>query len=71
MNEQTLNWLLEDKNPAIKYRTLTEICDKSPEECQDVYNLIWEQKSIVNMMNRQDEMVCGKAKNVTMAIFFL
>jgi len=55
MNEQVLNWLLEDKNPAVKYRTLTEICGKSPEECQDIYDLIWEQKSIVNMMNKQDE----------------
>ena len=55
MNEQTINWLLEDNNPAIKYRTLTEICGKSPEECQDIYDLIWEHKSIVNMLNKQDE----------------
>ena len=47
-----INWLLEDKNPAIKYRTLTEICGESGE---DVYDLIWEQKSIVNMMKKQDE----------------
>ena len=55
MNKQTLNWLLEDNNPAIKYRTLTEICDKSPGECKDIYNLIWEQKPIVNMLKKQNE----------------
>ena len=55
MNENIMNWLLEEKDPAINYRTSTEICGKSPEECQKQYNLIWEQKSIVNMMNRQDE----------------
>ena len=55
MNGQSLDWLLEDKNPAIKYRTLTEICGKSQEEYQDVYDSIWEQKSIVNMMSKQDE----------------
>jgi len=55
MNEQVLNWLLEDKNPAIKYRALTEICGKSHEECQNIYDSVWEQKSIVNMMKKQDE----------------
>ena len=55
MNEQVLNWLLEDKNPAIKYRTLTEICGKPQKECQETYDLIWEQKSIVNMMKKQDK----------------
>ena len=55
MNEQILNWLSEDKNPAIKYRTLTEICDKSPEECQETYDLIWEQKAIIKMLEKQDE----------------
>ena len=54
MNEQVLNWLLEDKNPAIKYRTLTEICGKSHDECQEVYDSIWEQKSIVNILKKQD-----------------
>jgi len=55
LDKKITEWLSEDKNPAIKYRTLTEICGKSHEECKDLYNSIWEQKSIVNMMNRQDE----------------
>lgn len=25
MNKEVINWLLEDSNPAIKYRTQTEI----------------------------------------------
>ncbi|MCL2775298.1 MAG: hypothetical protein FWD71_18415 [Oscillospiraceae bacterium] len=54
-DKKIIDWLIEDKNPAIKYRTLTEICGKSPAEYKDIYDLIWEQKSIVNMMNRQDE----------------
>lgn len=31
-SSQTLNWLLEEENPAIKYRTLTEICESSNRE---------------------------------------
>lgn len=27
MNSEVLNWLLEDKDPAVKYRTLTELLD--------------------------------------------
>ena len=55
MDEQTISWLLEDKNTAIKYRTLTEICDKSPENCQEEYDAIWEHKSVVKMFSKQDE----------------
>jgi len=57
LNGQVLNWLLEDNNPAIKYRALTEICGKPPEEeeCQKTYGLIWTQKSISNMMGKQDK----------------
>ncbi|MCL2109545.1 MAG: hypothetical protein FWH20_09420, partial [Oscillospiraceae bacterium] len=47
--------LTEDENPAIKYRTLTEICGKPFSECQDIYNLIWEQNSIVKMLKKQGE----------------
>jgi len=55
MNENIKNWLLENNNPAIKYRTLTEILDEDPQEHKDTYNEIWEQKSISNMMKKQDE----------------
>jgi len=50
-----IDWLTEDENPAIKYRTLTEICGKSFLGYQDVYNLIWEQKSITKMLEKQNE----------------
>ena len=49
-----INWLIEDNNPAIKYRTLTEICDKSPEDCRDDYAAIWEHKSVVRLFSKQD-----------------
>ena len=54
LNQKIIEWLTEDENPAVKYRTMTEICGKPPPECQNIYDLIWEQKSIINMMKRQD-----------------
>jgi len=51
----TMDWLLEDENPAIKYRTMTEICGESFEKSHEVYDLIWKQKSIVKMLEKQDE----------------
>lgn len=29
MNEKNIDWLLEDNNPAIKYRTQTELLGKT------------------------------------------
>ena len=55
MNDYTLNWLLEDENPAIKYRTLTEICNKTLDECQEVYNSVWNDKQIIKMLSKQNE----------------
>ena len=49
------DWLVEDENPAIKYRTMTEIFGKSFEESEEVYDLIWKQKPILKMLKRQDE----------------
>ena len=50
-----VSWLLEDDNPAIKYRTQTELLGIPPEELRDAYNLIWEQKAIVKMLQKQNE----------------
>jgi len=50
-----LNWLLEDENPAIKYRTLTEINDNNPSDHWDCYNEIWNQKQIVKLLSNRDE----------------
>jgi hypothetical protein len=50
-----LDWLTEDDNPAIKYRTLTEICDKSSDNLQEEYAAIWEHKSVVKMFSKQNE----------------
>lgn len=53
---QTQNWLLEDDNPAIKYRTLTEIYEStSTEDIEPLYKSIWEEKLIVKMLKKQDE----------------
>jgi len=50
-----LDWLLEDENPAIQYRTMVELCDKPIDECQEVYENIWKQKPIVKLLSKQDE----------------
>jgi len=50
-----LDWLLEDENPAIKYRTLIEIMDKNPEDYQRGYEKIWEHKQIKKLLKQQDE----------------
>lgn len=57
LNNKALKWLLESKNPAIKYRTLTELCGKSQddENVQALYKSIWEHKPIVEMLKKQDE----------------
>jgi len=51
----TIDWLLENENPAIKFRTMMEICGKALNECREAYDLIWTQKPIVNMLKKQDE----------------
>ena len=55
MSGKALQWLLEGSSPAIRYRTLTEICGQTPAECRETYAQIWMQKTVVGMMNRQDE----------------
>lgn len=55
MNDGVLRWLLEDDNPAVKYRAMTELCGASPDESRNVYDLIWETKPIINMLKKQDE----------------
>ena len=54
MND-VLSWLLEEENPAIKYRTLTEICDEKPETHKNCYDSIWEHKQIKRMLSKQNE----------------
>jgi hypothetical protein len=50
-----LEWLKENDNLAVKYRTMTEIYGKSFEENKDDYDSIWKQKQILNILNKQDE----------------
>jgi len=54
MTNNVLDWLLEDENPAIKYRTLTELNDKDPADYQEYYSKIWEQKQIKKLLSKQD-----------------
>ena len=52
-----VDWLLEDNNPAIKFRTMTEILNKpfNDNEAHDTYKLIWQQKDIQKMLSKQNE----------------
>lgn len=51
------DWLLEDNNPEIKYRTLTELFEKpiDDSEVQAVYDLIREHKDIKKIFSKQNE----------------
>lgn len=57
INNSIIDWMLEKGNPSIKYRTLTEILDRSIEdiEVQKTYDLIWQQKDIQKIFAKQDE----------------
>lgn len=57
VNDSMIDWLLEDNNPSIRYRTLTEILDKPLEdkEVQATYPLLWQQKAIQRILSKQDE----------------
>jgi len=56
MNNNAISWLLGDDNPAVKYRTLTEIISAAPDNDTDaLYRSIWAQKPIVKMLEKQDE----------------
>lgn len=53
--DNVINWLLEENNPAIKYRTLTEICGVPANERKNVYEMVCRQKSVLRMLDKQNE----------------
>ncbi|MCL2488544.1 MAG: hypothetical protein FWE80_07665 [Oscillospiraceae bacterium] len=55
MHDTVINWLIEEDNPAVRYRTLTELCGRPAAEAEDSYASVWQQKSIVKMLQKQDE----------------
>jgi hypothetical protein len=52
--DNVINWLTEDTNPAIKYRTLIELCAQTPGECADEYAAIWGHKPVIRLFSKQD-----------------
>ena len=52
-----LDWLLEDNNAAIRYRTMTELLEKSFEdnEVNNIYDKIWEQKEVMKILSQLNE----------------
>jgi len=55
MSDTVLSWLLEDENPAVRYRALTEICEAGEtEEAKAAYDAIWRRQEIVRLLRKQD-----------------
>ena len=50
-DNDVINWLLEDNNPAIKYRTLTELFDRNHKDVEDIYEQIWEMKEVKKILS--------------------
>lgn len=49
------DWLLEESNPAIRYRTLANIKrEANIELMKKAYDAVWEDKAILRMLQRQD-----------------
>lgn len=65
MTDEVFGWLLEDENPAIKYRTLTEINGENPEVYRDCYDEIWGHKQIVKLLScrNEDGLLATKGKH--------
>jgi len=55
MNNSVTDWLLEDSNPAIKYRTMTEIGGLSLAESRNAYEYVQRQKPVLRMFDKQGE----------------
>ena len=54
-NEKIVDWLIEEDNPMIKYRTVIEFRDEHETENNKLlYDSIWEHKSIQAMLKKQD-----------------
>jgi len=51
-----IDWILEEQNPAIRYRTMTELLDapKRSAETDSAYREIWEAKDVQKMLARQN-----------------
>jgi|GEM_PF-1692036 len=57
MNEQIINWLLEEKEPSVRYRTLTELLDKPSdnEEVKSTKENVASCKNVERIFVRRDE----------------
>jgi hypothetical protein len=55
-NESVINWLLEDENPSVKYRTLVELLGKSKEEpeLEAIKNKIINGKEVSRIFSKLD-----------------
>ncbi|MFW9924120.1 MAG: hypothetical protein ACFFDW_12615 [Candidatus Thorarchaeota archaeon] len=57
VNQKTINWLLEEENPPVKFLTLTKLLDESPEKDQlnSLKEVINEYRPIKEILEQQKE----------------
>ena len=57
VNERTINWLLEETNPSVRYFTLSDILDKKEDNPQVMAarRLIPESPIIKKILQKQDQ----------------
>lgn len=55
MHEGIREWLLEEENPSIRYRTLTEIFGVPKADAAETYDRIWESRAVQRMLARQSD----------------
>lgn len=54
MTDPTTTWLLEDENPAIAYRTRTELLGEPASGLAALYDSIWQTKKVAAMLAKRD-----------------
>ncbi|HEY95208.1 MAG TPA: hypothetical protein G4O15_09775 [Dehalococcoidia bacterium] len=70
-NADVINWLLEEENPSIRYRTLTELLDRSPDnpEVVQVREKIPSSAAVTNILDRMHQDGYWLFKNASKGIY--
>lgn len=56
MENHIINWLIEEDNPMVKYRTLNDICGYETDDALNkLYESIWNHRNIVRIIKKQEE----------------
>ncbi|MBN2240229.1 MAG: hypothetical protein JW712_10685 [Dehalococcoidales bacterium] len=54
INSEAVNWLFEKENPSIRYRTLTELLDRPPDDAEviEAFNEIPDSKPVLKILSK-------------------